>query len=254
MRTNEHTAISTPRVLLVPYEHRHVLKYHGWMQDPAIQEATASEPLTLEEEYANQESWRTSHDKLTFIVCQPLPDGGGTALSELKYVEAGDVDSEDRMVGDINFFIYPSEDDDDDDEDGASGRRNLYQGEVDIMIADEANRGNGLGRAAVAALLYYIATHAEGIMREYVSGEKVAAGRRGLVMARIKAENVVSIALFKGLGFEQVGEVNYFGEIKMVLPEERFTGLAEEMPCGYEEVEYRRGTVYGVGGGDAVWV
>ncbi|KAB5531189.1 GNAT domain-containing protein [Coniochaeta sp. 2T2.1] len=240
MRVNEHTAISTPRVLLVPYECRHVLKYHGWIQDPAIQEATASEPLTLEEEYANQESWRTSHDKLTFIACLPLPDGG-TARPELKYVEAGGVDAEDRMVGDINLFIYPSDDDDEDEEDGASGRRNLYQGEVDIMIADEAKRSNGLGRAAVAALLYYIATHSEGIMREYVSGEKVAAGRLALLMARIKADNVVSIALFKSLGFERVGEVNYFGEIKMVLPEERFKGLAGEMPGGYEEVEYRRG-------------
>jgi hypothetical protein len=38
-----------------------------------MQEATASERLTLEEEYENQESWRASHDKLTFIICEPHP-------------------------------------------------------------------------------------------------------------------------------------------------------------------------------------
>ncbi|OIW30251.1 hypothetical protein CONLIGDRAFT_360420 [Coniochaeta ligniaria NRRL 30616] len=231
MRVNEHTAISTPRVLLVPYEHRHVLKYHGWMQDPAIQEATASEPLTLEEEYANQESWRTSHDKLTFIVCQPLPD----PAPESKHVAGGEVDSPDRMVGDINFFIYPSDDD-------SEESRHLYEGEVDIMIADEANRSKGFGRAAVTALLYYIARHSEAIMNEYANGLQppVVAGRLVLVMARIKAENAGSIALFRSLGFEQRGEVNYFGEIKMVLPEQQFDTLAEKMPAGYVEMEYRR--------------
>ncbi|KAH8908455.1 hypothetical protein BR93DRAFT_893705 [Coniochaeta sp. PMI_546] len=230
MRVNEHTAISTPRVLLVPYEHRHVLKYHGWMQDPAIQEATASEPLTLEEEYANQESWRTSHDKLTFIVCQPLTD----TAHESKHVDGGKVDSPDRMVGDVNFFIYQS--DDDGDESG-----NRYEGEVDIMIADEANRSQGFGRAAVTALLYYITRHSEAIMAEYVRGLEPAAAAAGQlvrIMAKIKAENVGSMALFRSLGFEQQGEVNYFGEIKMVLPEDQFAKLAEKMPAGYAELKY----------------
>lgn len=200
----------------------------------AIQEATASEPLTLDEEYANQESWRTSHDKLTFIVCQPLPD----PAPEPKHVDGGTVDSPDRMVGDINFFVYPSDKDDDDD-----GSKGLYEGEVDIMIADEANRSKGFGRAAVTALLHYVARHSEAIMSEYVKGLQppAAAGRLVLVMARIKAENVGSIALFRSLGFEQRGEVNYFGEIKMVLPEGLFDKLGEKMPeTGYEEIEYRR--------------
>ena len=83
----------------------------------AIQQATASEPLTLEEEYANQESWRVSHDKLTFIVCQPVLDPS----PELKHVDAAKVDSDERMVGDVNFFIYPH----DDDCDESSGR--LYE-------------------------------------------------------------------------------------------------------------------------------
>jgi len=139
------------------------------------------------------------------------------------------------MVGDINFFVYPA----DDDSEGSEG---LYEGEVDIMIADELNRSKGFGSAAVKALLYYVSSHSKAIMNEYLKGcqPPVAAGRLALVMARIKAENVGSIALFKNLGFEQQGEVNYFGEIKMVLPEKQFAKLAEKMPEGYVEVEYRR--------------
>ncbi|EER44745.1 conserved hypothetical protein [Histoplasma capsulatum H143] len=72
MLINEKTALSSSRVLLVPYCKHHVPQYHEWMKDPEIQQATASEPLSLEEEYAMQTSWRTDADKLTFIICLPL--------------------------------------------------------------------------------------------------------------------------------------------------------------------------------------
>ncbi|CAN8095171.1 unnamed protein product [Discula destructiva] len=232
MKLNENTAISTPKVLLVPYDRRHVSRYHEWMKDPVIQEATASEPLSLAEEYENQASWRASHDKLTFILCQPSPPATAAAA-----VNADQVDAPERMVGDINFFLYPSEDDDDD---------GVVVGEVDIMIAALEHRGKGLGRAAVEAFLYWILRHRGEILEEYCTGEeKRTAGGKGLVlrmlMAKIKAGNVGSIALFRGLGFVQEGEVNYFGEIKMVLREEGFkmAGLEEE-PVGYRVVEYCR--------------
>jgi hypothetical protein len=68
MRANEALALHGERVVLVPYLPRHVATYHGWMQDEAILEATASEPLSLEQEYAMCDSWRADADKCTFIV------------------------------------------------------------------------------------------------------------------------------------------------------------------------------------------
>ncbi|RYO74378.1 hypothetical protein DL766_009811 [Monosporascus sp. MC13-8B] len=288
MRFNENIAVSASKVLLVPYDAHHVLRYHEWMQDPAIQEATASEPLTLDEEYENQQSWRTSHDKLTFIVCQALESGNDPGTSDAVHgdesqagddsnsavtgdkVHAGEVDTPERMVGDINLFLTPWEEDEDGDgreingpvTDGAvdpipHGKRDCAvsycNGEVDIMIADRGRRGNGLGISAVSTLLHFIRRHLESILAEY--GKAREAGPRATVnsrhelkdlVAKINAANVGSIALFTKLGFEQRGEVNYFGEIEMVL--EDFGRVAPEVVdgkggayvAGYRELVYER--------------
>jgi RimJ/RimL family protein N-acetyltransferase len=138
------------------------------------------------------------------------------------------------MVGDINFFIYPSEEED---------KEGLYEGEVDIMIAEQAYRGKGIGKEAVSAFLWWIIRHAEGITEEFSRETEEGAGGMNLIMARIKKENEGSIRLFKSLGFEQVGDVNYFGEIKLVLSKELFGTFEEDgAERGSREVEYRRGT------------
>ncbi|KAL2025060.1 hypothetical protein VTK56DRAFT_62 [Thermocarpiscus australiensis] len=237
MKLNESTAVSTAKVLLVPYDRRHVLTYHAWMEDPAIQEATASERLTLDQEYENQASWRASHDKLTFIVCQPL----SAAENDGETISAGEPDAPERMVGDVNLFLYPDDDDDDDHEQrsSVSSVPELCVGEVDIMIADQRHRGKGLGRAAVQAFLQYISRRLDGIMREYAQGRGTPAPPRlKLLMAKISEGNAKSIALFKSLGFRQEGEVNYFGEVKLVL--RQLDKFAEEVPEGYTELVYLR--------------
>ncbi|CAO2814244.1 unnamed protein product [Amaranthus hypochondriacus] len=53
------------KVIMVEYMKEHVLKYHQWMQDPSLLSATASEPLTLDQEYDMQLSW--NQDPLTMV-------------------------------------------------------------------------------------------------------------------------------------------------------------------------------------------
>ncbi|XP_015881030.3 GCN5-related N-acetyltransferase 9 isoform X4 [Ziziphus jujuba] len=53
------------RVVLVPYMKEHVPKYHEWMQDPALLQATGSEPLSLDQEYQMQLSW--NQDPFTMV-------------------------------------------------------------------------------------------------------------------------------------------------------------------------------------------
>ncbi|KAK7850657.1 n-acetyltransferase 9-like protein [Quercus suber] len=56
------------KVIMVPYMEAHVPKYHEWMQDPALLQATASEPLTLQQEFQMQLTWTQDPNKQTFIV------------------------------------------------------------------------------------------------------------------------------------------------------------------------------------------
>ena len=72
MRNNANLVIKGQRVMLVPYRPEHVALYHSWMQDATLQELTASEPLTLEEEYAMQRSWAADADS----ECGFLMNGG----------------------------------------------------------------------------------------------------------------------------------------------------------------------------------
>lgn len=57
MRENQDVQIVGERVVLVPYRRKHVEKYHNWMLSSLLLEQTASEPLTLQEEYEMQQKW-----------------------------------------------------------------------------------------------------------------------------------------------------------------------------------------------------
>ena len=60
------------------------------------------------------------------------------------------------------------------------------------------------------------------------------------LVAKIHATNTASQALFKSLGFEKRGDVNYFGELEMVRNDVSRTGL-ESLGSGvYKEVKYVR--------------
>lgn len=57
MRENWFTQIIGDHASLVPYQKKFVEKYHLLMSDPYILEMTASEPLSIEEEYEMQQTW-----------------------------------------------------------------------------------------------------------------------------------------------------------------------------------------------------
>lgn len=229
----------------------------------ALREATASERLTLEEEHENQASWRAAGDKLTYIVCRPLeasdacdgcdeerhsghPEAGAA-------VRAGKVDGPERMVGDVNFFLHLWNGDSVDGDGSDTAQARHYVGEVDIMIAAEAYRGQGMGRATVLTFLYYILHHLDGILREcdgHLPGQqrqqqKGQTNEEGgiqlrLLMAKINEENSKSIALFKSLGFKQDGDADYFGEVKLILWDRDFDRIRSNPPDDYVELLYVR--------------
>ena len=67
----ERVSLEGEKVILVPYMEGHVPKYHEWMQDPALLQATGSEPLTLDQEYQMQLSW--SQDPNSSLSLSLLP-------------------------------------------------------------------------------------------------------------------------------------------------------------------------------------
>ncbi|XP_067671121.1 alpha/beta-tubulin-N-acetyltransferase 9-like isoform X2 [Haliotis asinina] len=120
MRINENTFLFGCKVVLVPYERHHVPRYHTWMQSEELQELTASEPLSLEEEYSMQEAWRQDQDKCTFII-----------LDADLYKKSSEQTQCDReigaMVGDVNLFF---------NEEGEK-----HVAEIEIMVAGVAVLG-----------------------------------------------------------------------------------------------------------------
>ncbi|KAK6585850.1 hypothetical protein PZA11_000907 [Diplocarpon coronariae] len=228
MLINRDTAISTSSVLLVPYEASHVPTYHEWMKDNQIQADTASEPLSLPEEYNMQRSWRTDHDKLTFIACMPLP-------SPMSVLEPGTSDSPAHMLGDVNLFLTPS----DEDDEGVVG-------ELELMIAPTSQRRKGYGRATVLAFMQYITSSLTSILSEYGEGQTPKIDKPRLLQLKVKigSKNVKSIRLFESIGFLKVGEgPNYFGELELVfegfLGDARVEGLRKKYRVeSYQEIRY----------------
>ncbi|XP_071440928.1 alpha/beta-tubulin-N-acetyltransferase 9 isoform X2 [Hetaerina americana] len=80
MRRNSQLMLVGENVMLLPYKRHMVPKYHEWMKSPELLHLTASEPLSLEEEFEMQRKWLEDDDR--------------------------------SMIGDTNLFFMPKEDND----------------------------------------------------------------------------------------------------------------------------------------------
>lgn len=180
MRLNEHTKLLGQRVILVPYEARHVPKYHEWMSNAALRDLTASEELTLSEEYEMQCSWRQDEDKLTFIV-----------LCAETYAKTND--EIEAMVGDTNLFLRT------DENDQTEGISQQIVAEAEIMIASPEARGKGYGREAMLLMLKYA--------QEHIPITKFE--------AKIDMDNAISLRLFESFQFNEVRRVEVFHEVTL---------------------------------------
>ncbi|KAI0684165.1 acyl-CoA N-acyltransferase [Cytidiella melzeri] len=184
MRANENVMIVDDHVVLVPYRKEHVAKYHEWMRDATLQELTASEPLTLEEEYEMQEKWQSDKDKLTFIVC---------ARSE---------ESRLTMIGDVNLFLKGDPKDDPE-----------FEVEVEIMIAEPGYRRKGHALTALQLLLSYATSPAPAFVPACTHAPLPIPPET--LVVRIGDKNEGSMRLFEKLGFAVTKHVAVFGEIEM---------------------------------------
>lgn len=130
MKLNQNVLLLGKKVVLVPYTPEHVPRYHEWMKSEELQRLTASEPLTLEQEYAMQRSWREDADKCTFIV-----------LDADKWQAQPGSPEESCMAGDVNLFLTDLGD--------------PTLGEIEVMIAEPSCRARGLGTEAVLMMMSY---------------------------------------------------------------------------------------------------
>ncbi|XP_015266233.1 PREDICTED: N-acetyltransferase 9 [Gekko japonicus] len=129
MRINQNTVLRGKRVALVPYTSAHVPRYHEWMKSEELQRLTASEPLSLEQEYEMQCNWQEDTDKCTFIILDTEKWSRQSATEE------------DCMVGDVNLFLTDSED--------------PTLGEIEVMIGEVSYRGRGFGKEATQIMMSY---------------------------------------------------------------------------------------------------
>lgn len=183
-----------------------------------------------------QNSWRTDHDKLTFIACLPLAPKSYGKNASASAISPGICDAPERMIGDVNLFLSPA----DEDEEGCIG-------ELELMIAPTSVRRQGYGRTTILTFLHYLQTHLEEILAEYMQGQSQT--RMSLLQLKVKigSKNEKSIKLFESIGFIKVYESpNYFGEFELVLEgflgEKRIHDLFEKFKIeGYQELLYGEG-------------
>ncbi|KAG6855681.1 hypothetical protein H0H87_012155 [Tephrocybe sp. NHM501043] len=222
------------------------------MQDEELQRLTASEPLSLEEEYEMQQKWRLDADKLTFIILSRESLSGDKLLNLTEIPETvsptDPTISRLPMVGDVNMFlkgalpretqVTKSADAQDDEE-----LENEFEAEMEIMIAEPAFRRKRLALEALQLMLEYATGFPSAYFSENAERREQNLGQsKGLgvppsrLVARISDTNGPSIRLFEMLGFSITRRVEVFEEVEM-----RFKASDHGRPLKYcSDAKYRR--------------
>nr|XP_002119535.1 N-acetyltransferase 9-like protein [Ciona intestinalis] len=186
MKVNENVALVGDEVVLVPYKKHHVLKYHEWMKSPTLQQLTASEPLTLDEEYEMQESWSKDENKLTFIILclSKWREFCKSRIQKPTQETLSEQDDVGAMVGDINVYMHEQD------------------AEISVMVAETKYQKLGFGTEACHLMMQYVIS--------VLNVEKF--------VAKIDTENIPSLKLFQDkLCFKVTTECNVFGEVTLQL-------------------------------------
>ena len=212
---------------MVPYRPEHVERYHEWMQSPDLLEATGSEPLSLQEEYEMQQSWRDDPSKCTFIVLAKEKCDMGTTMEHLDSQEDNDFVNRnlDAMVGDVNLFLSEQDSEDvSDEQEGFSttdeNENEKMQAEVDIMIAERWGQRKGIGKEATSLMIQYATSHLN-IARFF---------------CKINEDNTPSRNMFqKSLGFIQCDYAECFRQYEYEL--RRTSGDSVETLLGSRVIE-----------------
>ncbi|TKA54622.1 hypothetical protein B0A53_03029 [Rhodotorula sp. CCFEE 5036] len=218
MRLNEATTLATDRIVLRPYRRWHVPRYHEWMASEEMQQATASEPLTMEQEYEMQQSWRLDEDsKSAFAPKQPVAH-----------------DDSSTMLGDVNLFLHEADPETDPEDDGLrrsepetatpTPRRppRPPRAEMEIMFPPTPSFPARSG----------IATHTLQVFLSYAATELRIPPRS--FFARIGFDNEKSLGLFRKLGFVEGKRVEVFREVELVWPGENDTTWPWEREPGWK--------------------
>ena len=179
MRVNWHERVETDELILTAYRRALVPLYHRWMADPWLREATASEEMSLDEEYSAQRGWRDDGGKLTFIFFDAKTK---------------------QMVGDVNLFELDAKAAEGDYSWGSGAGVGVPTFEVMVMVGDAGSRRRGLAGAAVRAVVRYAV-------------ERLGARR---LVAKIATGNTPSRSLFGRLGFREDKVVAAFDEVHCI--------------------------------------
>jgi len=181
------------------------------MKDPSILEATGSEPLSLEEEYEMQQSWRDDEKKCTFIVLdRDNVDDSSIQDDQEMSVDDFVASSLSAMAGDVNLFLSDIEDEEETDDKGdiadvdktqESSDYPRVQAEIDIMVANTASKRKGIGKKACLLMMQYAATNLR-IQRFF---------------CKINDTNEASLSLFRKIGFLQCDYAECFRQVEMEL-------------------------------------